>query len=147
MFALVEWHRREIDNMRKEMDTIFDRFFKGFFGMETISRDVEPHLDLIDARDRVVLRAEIPGLEAKDLDISLHGDVLTIRGKKRREHVEGQGNFRHMERNYGSFTRKVLLPCLVDADRVEAVYDKGILTVVMPKCQPERPKCVSISVK
>src|SRR5690606_31305227 len=81
----------------------------------------------------LVITAEMPGLEEKDLDVSLTGDLLTIKGEKKAEHEERNGGAYYVERRFGSFSRSVRLPFQVDDQDVEAKYDKGVLTIRIPK--------------
>jgi HSP20 family protein len=81
----------------------------------------------------LVISADIPGLDEKDLEVSLAGDVLTIKGEKKAEHEERNGGHYYVERRFGSFSRSVRLPFEVDDQQVEATYDKGVLTIRVPK--------------
>jgi HSP20 family protein len=92
----------------------------------------------------VVIKAEVPGMEAKDIDISLAGDVLTIKGEKKSEREEKKENYHLVERTYGSFSRSLKLPSAVDADKIEASYKQGVLTVSCPKKEEVKPKAIEI---
>jgi len=91
-----------------------------------------------------VVKAEVPGIDAQDIDISVTGDVLTIKGEKKSEQEEKEANYHLVERNYGSFSRCLKLPAAVDLDKIEAKYEKGVLTVTCPKKEPVKPKVIKI---
>jgi HSP20 family protein len=121
-------------SLRREVDRIFDEFFNGFgsFG-DGAGLSPRPVVDIADNDKELVITAEIPGLDEKDLDVSLAGDLLTIKGEKKAEHEERNGGAYYVERRYGSFSRSVRLPFQVDDQDVEAKYEKGVLTIRIPK--------------
>lgn len=146
MVTLVKWHKRELDNIRKEMDHVFNRCFQGLPGVGMRPGEWAPCLDLLESRDELVVRAELPGMEAEDLKIAVHGKVLTLRGHKPREECSGEESYHCMERAYGSFSRSINLPCMVDPDRVEAVFKNGVLTITLPKWKstPQTQRTISV---
>ena len=106
-----------------------------------------PRLDVRDTGDEVRVEAELPGIDDDDLDVSLTDDRLTIRGEKRTEHEDtGRDYYRH-ERFYGAFHRSVPLPCEVEANRAEATFRKGVLTVRLPKSRAARERTRRIPVR
>lgn len=90
-------------------------------------------VDVIDAGDDLVLRSPIAGVKPEDLEISLHNDMLTVRGSRKEAHEEGSGNYLVRECHWGAFTRSLILPTEIDADKIVATIKDGILTVKMPK--------------
>jgi HSP20 family protein len=90
------------------------------------------------------VKAEVPGIDAKDINISVTGEVLTIKGEKKSEREEKEENYHLVERSYGSFSRSLVLPAAVDLDKIEAKYDKGVLTVTCPKKEEVKPKAIEI---
>jgi HSP20 family protein len=90
-------------------------------------------MDVTETENEVMITAELPGLDAKDFDITLVGDVLTIKGEKKFERQQDIGNGRFMERRYGSFARSLTLPFAVAEEKIDANYDKGVLTIRIPK--------------
>jgi HSP20 family protein len=125
-------------SFRREVDRMFDRFFTGFsrravgspFGSwaaPTLS------LDLTENDKEVVVTAEMPGLDDKDFDVAVSGDILTLKGEKRAEHEHTNGDAHYMERRFGSFSRSVRLPFEVQNEKVDARYEKGVLTIRVPK--------------
>jgi HSP20 family protein len=118
------------------MDGLFDSFIGGlpaFSGMFGSSGGrgfaVTPHMDVTETDKEIVVEAELPGIDEKDVSLALQDGVLTIRGEKDEE----KENYRMMERRYGSFQRSVQLPDTVDEDKVEATFNNGVLKVSLPK--------------
>jgi len=93
----------------------------------------------------IIVNAEIPGVETKEIDVNLKGNVLTIKGERQREHEEKDENFHRIERSYGSFYRFLRLPSEVDAEKIKATYEKGVLRIVIPKAKKEVGKQIEIS--
>lgn len=143
---IVEWKPfREVSRLRREMDRLWDEFFgpsrRAFRPLEA---EWAPLADVSETADKVVVKAEVPGIDANDIDISLSGDVLTIKGEKKSEREEKKENYHLVERSYGSFSRTLRLPAAVDADKVEAEYKQGVLTISCPKKEEAKPKAIEI---
>jgi HSP20 family protein len=129
--------------LRAEMDSLFDSFigglpaFSGMFGSSGgRAFALTPHMDVRETDKEIVVEAELPGMEEKDVSIALQDGILTIRGEKKHEVDEEKENYRIMERRYGSFQRSVQLPDTVDEDKIEATFNNGVLKVSLPK-RPE----------
>ena len=123
---------------RREMDRMFDDFFTGAGGrgLQPASatwQGVMPTLNVTESEQELVVTAELPGLDNKDFEVTLSGDVLTIKGEKKSEHEEKNGDAHYMERRFGSFSRAVRLPFEIKDEKVDAKYDKGVLTIRVPK--------------
>jgi HSP20 family protein len=103
-----------------------------------------PAVDVSETADKITVKAEIPGMEAKDIEISMVGDTLTIKGEKKVEREEKEENYHMVERSYGSFSRSMKLPVGVDSDKVDATYKNGVLTVVLLKKEEVKPKPIEI---
>jgi len=93
----------------------------------------------------IIVNAEIPGVEAKEIDVNLKGNVLTIKGERKREHEEKEENFHRIERSCGSFYRSLRLPSEVDGEKIKATYKEGVLRITMPKTKKEAGKKIEIS--
>jgi HSP20 family protein len=129
--------------LRAEVDSLFDTFMGGlpaFSGMFGASGGrgftLTPHVDVRETDKEIVVEAELPGIEEKDISLDLKDGVLTIRGEKKHEYDEKKENYRVMERRYGSFQRSLRLPDTLDQDKVEANFDNGVLKINVPK-RPE----------
>jgi HSP20 family protein len=133
---------------RREMDRMFDHFFDGFSGrFGNGSGAIAPAIDLGETEKEMVVTAELPGVRDKDLEVSLAGDVLTIKGEKKTETEETNGNATYTERRYGSFTRSLRLPFEVKDEQVDAKFKDGVLTVRFPKPADMQKQVRRIEVK
>jgi len=143
---LVEWKPfREVSRLRREMDRLWDDFFgPGRRAFRPLEPEWAPAVDVAEAPDKVVVKAEVPGMDAKNIDISLSGDILTIKGEKKSEREEKKENYHLVERSYGSFSRSLRLPAAVEADKIEAGYKQGVLTITCPKKEEAKPKAIEI---
>ena len=124
--------------LQQEMNRLFDDFFGGRvlepFGALGEGWDVfSPQVDVVETDKEIRVSAELPGLDDKDVEVSLSRDVLTISGEKKQEKREKGRDYYRAERSYGSFRRSIPLPAEVDADKVDAVFNKGVLTITLPK--------------
>lgn len=134
---------RELERVHEEMD----RLLRGFFGPRLApSADVTcPFaVDILEDNEQVVLKAELPGVNPKEVDIRLEDNVLTISGEKKLEHEDKKENYIRVERYYGKFSRAFTLPPYVDANKISAEYKDGILTVTLPKRPETKPRQIEI---
>ncbi len=138
------WRRlREIED---EMESLVGRFL----GRENApggERLWAPVVDVKETKTDVVVKAELPEVSAKDVDITVHGDVLTIKGERRVEEETKKEGYYYSERSYGSFMRTLTLPKEVDETKTKASYRDGVLTVVMPKKEKEKAKQIKVDVE
>jgi len=143
---LMEWRPfREVSRLRREMDSLWDDYFgSGRRGLQPLQAVFAPAVDVKETAEAVVVKAEVPGMDAKEINISVTGNVLTIKGEKKSEREEKEENYHLVERSYGSFSRSLTLPAAVDLDNIEAKYDKGVLTVTCPKKEEVKPKPIEI---
>ncbi len=116
----------------------FDRFFDDFDRSFGGQGSWAPAVDIYEDDKAITLKAELPDMDEKNLDVKVEEGMLTIKGERKFENEEKKENFHRIERRYGSFERTFALPDTVDADSISAKYDKGVLKVVAPKV--ERPK-------
>jgi len=120
-------------NMKQEMDRLFDRLVATKWDDYPTLGDWSPSMDISETKDSLIVRAEVPGMDQKDIRISLQENLLTITGEKRREKEETEERYYRVERSYGDFTRGVRLPVGVDGSKVVATFKNGLLTVTLPK--------------
>ena len=106
-----------------------------------------PPVDIRETKDAIEIMAELPGVDAENVDVSVEGNVLTIRGERRQEQVREDETFHRVERSYGMFERSFTLPRSVNAEKVSASYRDGILTVTVPKREEAKPKTVKVQVE
>lgn len=142
---LVPLRRRHCGRLVSLPDAVsdmFDRFFDdGSFAPE---RSYVPPIDIVHGEDALTIKAELPGMKADDVQLSVHGDTLTLSGEKKDETEKSDGNCHHVERRYGSFQRRITLPADVDADKIEAHCTDGVLTVVLPKSEKAKAKRIAV---
>jgi len=147
MAELIIWKNQEMERLKKDMDRLLNRFRDDFCSPLLLRgfRE-EPYLELTETEDDLLLKAEIPDLNPKDLDITISDDLLTIKAEVKEERVsEGEG-FRERMQSRSFFSRTIQLPCKVHVDEVQASYQHDILNIVMPKCKPEKARGVKIKV-
>ncbi len=137
----------ELRPFRKEMDRLWDRFLGETHFARTFSEVWSPSVDISETKDNFVVKAELPGLEAKDVNVSISGDVLTIKGEKKGEEEEKDEHYHRVERYSGSFQRIFQLSSGVKADKIEATFDKGVLKVTLPKVEEAKKKEIEVKVK
>jgi HSP20 family protein len=141
--ALVRWDpSREVDTLQAEMNRLFD----GFFGDETGQRTRRwmPAMDLVETKDHLVLRADLPGMTEDDVSLEIKDGVLTISGERKSEHEDETEGYYRFERASGSFSRSLTLPRGVSPDSVSASFDNGVLEVRIPKPEERKPHRVAI---
>jgi len=110
------------------------------------ARPWAPAVDILETENELVLKADLPGVELKDVDIQLENGTLTLKGERKFEKEEKNKGFHRMERSYGSFVRYFTVPETVDVEQVRAAYDKGVLTVTLPKKEIAKPKAIKVQV-
>ncbi len=146
---LIKWSGfPSISSLQSEMNHMFDRFFKGWdlSGLGAETGTWLPPIDLAETNDKVVVKAEIPGIDPKEIDISIQGDTLSVKGEKKEEKEEKGGNYYRMERRYGSFSRSIDLPASVDTNKVSAEYKNGVLEITLQKKEGVKPKQINVKV-
>ena len=143
MRALTPW--TGMTGFRKEVDRLFDRFFE--LGASEIPAvgEWEPKVDVVETKDTITVKAEVPGVDQKDITVSLQDDVLSIKGEKGEEKEEKDKRYHRVERSYGAFARVMRLPSAVDAGKAAAAFKDGVITITLPKA-PEA-KGTTIPVK
>jgi len=147
--ALIRWEPvRELNTLQSEMNRLFNTLFDAPLanGGTTGPRRWLPPMDLVEPEDDFVLRADLPGLSEGDVNIELEDNVLTISGERKSEHEERKEGFYRVERASGSFSRSLTLPEGVNAEAIEAGFDRGVLEVRIPKPEERKPRKVAISV-
>ncbi len=135
-----------LSDLRDEIDRLFDAPLAEWARTPSVFGGWTPAIDLVETKDNVVVRAELPGMKKEDIEVTLHEGALNISGERKSEKkVEAQGVYRS-ERYFGRFQRAVTLPSPVAADKVKADYKDGILTVTLPKTEEAKPKQIDVTV-
>ena len=133
------WHGRQEDfpfgPFHREFERMFENFWRGFdFPMfSRLERYVEPRMDFHEDEERFLITVELPGMDEDDIDVTLVEDMLTVKGEKKLEREEKEEDYSFMERSYGTFQRRIPLHSEVLTDKVTARFDKGLLTIELPK--------------
>ena len=145
MFALTPILRRKVSLARPERD-FFDRFF-GDFGLSVPffeEREWVPAFDVSESDKELIIKAEIPGMDKKDINITVSDGMLTIKGEKKHEKKEENEHYHRVERRYGAFSRTGRLPREVKAAKVDATYKDGVLSIKLPKSEAAKPKKIEV---
>ncbi|HDN79148.1 MAG: Hsp20/alpha crystallin family protein [Chloroflexi bacterium] len=148
MAEIVRWEPfRELISLREAMDRLFEESFVRPFGWIAPAGTESFAIDMYETDDEIVVKAAIPGVKPEDIDVSLSGDVLTIKGEVKEGKEIREENYIRRERRYGTFCRSVSLPVQVDVDKAKAEYENGILTLTLPKAEAVKPKVIKVKAK
>jgi len=145
--ALVRWDpARELDTFQSDMNRLFDSFFgrRDASTPNGYGRRWIPPMDLVETDEDLVLRADLPGLDRDDIEIEVKDNVLTVSGERKAEHEDKGEGFYRVERAFGRFSRSLDLPQGIDASRVSAGFNQGVLEVRVPKPEERKPTRVEI---
>ena len=146
MASIVRWDPfREMMSLRNVMDRLVDdAFVRPTSGLGMLH---SPAVDMLENEDEVVVKASLPGVRSDDINISVTGDALTIRGEMKSERDEEKDNYIFRERRSGSFSRSLALPTSVIAEKAKAEFENGILTLSLPKAEEVKPKTITVKAK
>lgn len=156
--ALVPWKKREtsvfqpfreIEMLQDEMNRLFDFSLSRAFGTDRDSffqNNWGPAIDVYESDDDFLVKADLPGMEKGDIDISIHDTTLTIKGEKKLEKEYKDKSYVRAERYHGSFTRSIDLPSDVESDKIKASYKNGVLELLVPKKEEAKPKQIKVEV-
>ena len=156
---IMPWRKRKGDvahseqtpftELHQRMDDLFDDFFQGFgTGLSRFEprHVITPSVDVSETDEEVRVTADLPGMDEKDIQVSMDDDLLTIKGEKKQEQEEKKRNYYMVERSYGEFQRVIPVPASVDKDKVKAAFKKGVLTVTLPKMPEQKAKKKAIEI-
>lgn len=139
--TLVRWDPfRELNSLGQ-----LGRFFDRFPESPTTTSAWAPNVDIFEGENELVVKAEVPGIDPKDVELNVEHNVLTISGERKLEFEDKKENYHRVERAYGSFSRSFSLPRLIDETKIEAQYKDGVLTVHIPKHEKAKPRQIKIS--
>jgi len=147
--AMLRWEPfREMVSLRDAIDRLFeDSFVRPWrFWPDHLGRGEFP-IDMYQTANEVVVKAALPGVKPEEVDISITGDTLTIRGERKEEQEARQEDYFYKECHYGSFSRSITIPVQVRSDKAEAVFENGILTLTLPKAEEVKPKQIKVKTK
>jgi HSP20 family protein len=148
--AIVRWEPfRDLlttqDRFNRLFNETFAHAFSGGTGEETTTRAWAPAVDVLENDQNVVLKAELAGIDPKDVEIRIQDNTLTLKGERKFEKNVKEGNYQVVERSYGSFYRSFSLPAYINSDNVTADYKDGLLTLTLPKREEAKPKVIKLS--
>jgi HSP20 family protein len=137
----------EMATLRQAMDRIFEDFRPWQRTSYNGGSELYFPVDLAENGDELVVKASLPGVKPEAIDISVTGDVLTIKGEAKEEHEEKQPNYYRRERRQGAFVRQLQLPTEVDAGKAQASFEHGVLRLTLPKAEASKPKTIKVEAK
>ena len=143
----MKWGLARLNNADVALATVLDDFFR-MIPVDVVGTEVFPKVDVHEDSKAVYVKAEIPGLEEKDINVILKENMLTISGEKKEEKTDDNAkrNYYHCERSFGSFSRTIALPEGIKADEVKASYKNGILDIELPKQEEVKPRKITVTV-
>jgi len=146
--ALVPWEPREVRQLRNIFDDFFDFGFlpqnRNLKNKWLEGGDWSPLVDIIDEKDRIIAKAELPGVNKEDIKITFSDNTLSIRGERKEEKDTKKENYYCCERVHGSYSRTIALPVDIDRERIKSSFKNGVLEIVLPKAKESRPKEIEI---
>ncbi len=146
MSDLIRWEpMRDMLTLREAKNQLFDDSFTNPFRISGVSS--MPAIDLYQNNDELVVKAALPGFEAGDVQISVSDDILTLRGEFKQENEQKEATYHIREQRYGSFERSIRLPSDAQTEKAKADFEKGILTITLPKAEAAKPKVITIKAK
>ncbi|MBV8200755.1 MAG: Hsp20/alpha crystallin family protein [Acidobacteria bacterium] len=144
MANVTRWNPSQVAAAREPLFRLFDTFFNEG-GEDLASRTWTPPVDIQETDDSYRIQAELPGMTKDDIEITLENNVLRLSGERKFEKDTKKENYHRIERTYGSFTRSFALPTQVGSDKVQAKFENGVLTIVVPKAEQAKPRRISIA--
>jgi HSP20 family protein len=147
MTVLTRWEPfRELNTLQDRMNRLFRDSVAEAQDQSLATSAFAPAVDVYEDEHNITLKIEVPGIDEKDIDVRIENNTLTVHGERKFEKEEKEENFRRVERQYGSFTRSFTVPTTVDAEKVSANYDKGILKITLAKKAEAKPKQIKVNV-
>ena len=140
--------RREFSTLQDRVNRIFRESYSSPEGPEETltTTSFAPPVDVYEDEHNITLKIEVPGIDEKDIDVSIENNTLAVHGQRKFEKEEKEENFQRIERHYGSFTRSFTLPTSVDPEQVSAHYDKGVLKIRLAKKTEAKPKQIKVNI-
>ncbi|HVP57016.1 MAG TPA: Hsp20/alpha crystallin family protein [bacterium] len=146
--GLAVWHPfRDVEELGRRFEDLFGRPFPPLTWRrrEGLEQAFWPNIEVVEKDDKFLVKAELPGVKEEDVDVSVAGDTLTISGEKKAESEVKKKGYYYTESSYGSFSRSLAIPSTVDAGKIQANYDKGVLQITLPKAAEVKPKKIKVA--
>lgn len=148
MSSLMRWDPgNDMISLRDMMDRLFEDSFVRTRSGSMLPRAGDLAVDLVETKDDVVVKATLPGVKPEDVELTITGDTLSIRGETKEEKETKDENYIRRERRYGSFSRSIQLPAGLQTDKAEASFENGVLTLKLPKSEQVKPKSIKVKAK
>ena len=156
--AIIRWNPyREVDTFENEIERLFNESLEESLGLSSLPtlREISetslltqavPRVDIFEDKDNYVVTAELPGLKREEVEVKLEDSTLSIKGERKLENEDKKKGYHLLERYYGAFSRSFTIPSTIDASKVEAKMESGVLKVVLPKKEESRPKQIEVKV-
>lgn len=138
---------RDLQTMQDQMNRLLDMAWNRNIGEEIREGVWQPAVDIYEDEDSVVIQAEVPDIDQKDIEVKIEDNTLTLRGERKHNREVKKENYHRVERYYGQFQRSFALPHTIDQEKVRANCDKGVLTITLPKREETKPKQINVEVK
>ena len=136
---------RDLSVLQERMNRLFEDAGRGYRGDDASATTTwSPAVDIFETENEIMVKAELPGIERKDITLNLDNNVLTVKGERKFEKETRQENYHRIERSYGGFSRAFSIPAIVDDEKIRADYKDGILTIALPKKEQVKPKQIRI---
>ena len=146
--AIVKYNPfKDLRTMQEEMNHLLDLAWNRESGEDLREGIWQPPVDIYEDRDSVVIKAEVPDIDQKDIEVKIENNTLTLRGERKQNLEVKKENYHRVERYFGTFQRSFTLPQTIDQEMIEAACDRGVLTIVLPKKEEDKPKQIKVEVK
>jgi len=146
--ALVRYNPfRDLRTIQEQMNRLIDLAWNRESGEDIREGAWQPPVDIYEDENSVIIKAELPDVDLKDIQVKIEDNTLMLRGERRQDQTVKKENYHRIERFYGSFQRSFALPLTIDRENVRATCEKGVLTIVLPKREESRPKQINVEVK
>jgi HSP20 family protein len=143
--AIIRWDPfRDLVTLREKMNRLFEEAYSSQGERDLVSSSWTPSVDIYETEHHLVMTAEIPGIDEKDIEIKIEDSTLTLKGERKFEKETKEENYHRIERAYGSFYRSFSLPPYIDQDKIEAEHENGVLKITMPKKLEAKPRQVKV---
>lgn len=145
--AVIRWDPfRDLNMLQDRMNRLFEDAGRGARNEEPSSTTIwSPAVDIYETENEIVVQAELPGMDRKDITLHLENNVLTIRGDRKFQKETKEDNYHRIERSYGGFSRSFSIPATVDEEKIHADYKDGVLKIALPKKEQAKPKQIQIA--
>jgi HSP20 family protein len=146
--AIVKYNPvRDLRTMQEQMNRLLDMAWNREIGEELGEGVWQPAVDIYEDENSVIIKAEVPDIDQKDIEVRIEDNTLTLRGERKHNKEVKKENYHRVERYYGQFQRSFSLPHSIDQEKVKATCDKGVLTITLPKREETKPKQINVEVK